>query len=127
MNLNWSHLLRENFGYEGLSDLSTIDLICLYIDRCQKKKYVFCAPSHLYIRIGNTVMRGHSEGLKAPFPLHDIDIRRMEEIASNGDNLFVKYNNCLMVRGANQHGELGIGNSIAQNDLLKLNLGKYTR
>ena len=56
--LNWAHLLRENFGYEGLTDMSTIDLICLYIDRCQRKKIVFCGSLLFYVRIGPTMIVG---------------------------------------------------------------------
>lgn len=47
-------LLRDNFRYEGLSDLS-IDLICLY-RQMPKEEIRFLWTSYLYVRIGNNVL-----------------------------------------------------------------------
>ena len=122
--LNWNNLLRDNFGYEGLSDISTIDLICLYIDRCQKKKYVFCGTHNLYVRIGNTLKRGRSGGLISAYPLPDRMTSDIEDIVCDHDMIFVKYNNSLMVLGRNEYGQLGIGNLIPQKEFVEIKLEK---
>ena len=90
-DLNWNLLLRDNFGYEGLVDLSTIDLICLYLDRCQQKKFIFCGSSSSYVRIGNIIMRGRSAMSKAAIPLPNRDVGEIEEIVINQINMFVRY------------------------------------
>ena len=124
--LNWSILLRDFFGYEGSSDVSTIDLICLYIDRCQKKKFVFCETDHIYVRIGNTMKVGKSPSWRdlLPYSLPDRVTREIEDIVTDYERMFVKFNNCLMARGRNRYGQLGNGNTMAQMKFIEIKLDK---
>ena len=123
--LNWAYLLRENFGYKVTDDMQCMDLIHMYIDACQKKKYIFCGLYRSYIHMRNGLARIQLENHENIWDrvlsvTEPIDI---EDIVGSYNKMFIKYSlrdkgeyGCILATGDNTYGQLGIGNNVTQTD-----------
>lgn len=92
--LNWFHLLRDNFGYDGSLVKSITVLIIMYIDKCRKKS-VICGKDYAHIRTENNlniyVEKNNTD--KWDELLAHTNINLIDDIVAGENIMFIKFRN----------------------------------